>query len=217
MELEKVATDLIARARLDKIIKVSFKQEQSKMKPYWVVDRIWVDLDAWRQMVKGLGWQVHLSNTTTKEYEAKKLVSIYNQQPIEERGFSRLKTRNLQIRPLYLREEQRISGLLWLLSLALKVLTLTEYRLRTALAQRNEQLAGLNPASRTQKTNTPTTERVIAAFSNITLTTIIEENFTHRHVSALNSTQQHILLLLGLPLDLYQGLAHSHLQVEGSN
>jgi hypothetical protein len=49
------------------------------------------------------------------------------------------------------------------------VLTLTEYRLRTALAERGEELAGLNPASRTQSTACPTTERVLDAFTSITL------------------------------------------------
>jgi hypothetical protein len=33
-----------------------------------------------------------------------------------------------------------MAGLLWLLCLALRVLTLTEYRVRTALADRGEEL-----------------------------------------------------------------------------
>ena len=54
------------------------------------------------------------------------------------------------------------------LCLALRVLILTEHRLRTALDERGEALAGLNPASRTQSTSRPTTERVLAVFTSIT-------------------------------------------------
>ncbi|MHC4157367.1 MAG: IS1634 family transposase, partial [Planctomycetota bacterium] len=126
---------------------------------------------------------------------------------VQERGFSRLKTRHLHIRPVYLRDESRMAGLLWLLCLALRVLTLMEYRLRTALAERGEELAGLNPASRTQSTARPTTERVLDAFTPITLTTIeIAGGFSH-HVTPLNATQRHVLELLKLPDDLYERLA----------
>ena len=135
------------------------------------------------------------------------LVAAYHQQVVQERGFSRLKTRHLHIRPVYLRDEDRIAGLLWLLCLALRVLTLTEYRLRTALAERGEELMGLNPASRTQSTAQPTTERVLDAFSSITLTSIEVEGGSYHHVTPLNATQRHVLELLKLPDDFYERLA----------
>ena len=111
------------------------------------------------------------------------------------------------MRPVSLRDENRIAGLLWLLCLALRVLTLTEYCLRTALAERGEELAGLNPASRTQSTTRPTTERVLVVFTPITLTTIGTEGGYYHHVTPLNATQRHILALLELPDDLYERLA----------
>ena len=123
------------------------------------------------------------------------------------RCFSCLTTHNLPIRPVSLRDETRIAGLLWLLCLALRVLTLTEYRLRTALAQRGEELAGLNPASRSQSTAHPTTERVLNAFDAITLTTIEMAGGFYHHVTPLNATQRHVLALLKLPDDLYERLA----------
>jgi hypothetical protein len=89
----------------------------------------------------------------------------------------------------------------------LRVLTLTEYRLRTALAERGEVLAGLSPASRTQTTTQPTTERVLAAFANLTLTSIRVAGECFHHVTPLTPTQQHVLALLELPADLYERLA----------
>ena len=162
---------------------------------------------AWQRMVDRLGWHVYVTNTTADQYAAPALVDAYRHQVIQERGFARLKTRNLRIRPVYLADERRIAGLTWLLCLALRVLTLTEYRLRTALQRRGEALAGLNPASRAQTTSRPTTERVVAAFQNITRTAIALPGTTLTHVTPLTPVQAHILALLDLPADLYDRLA----------
>ncbi len=209
-ELEATVAAWIERAGLTGVIQVPVVTEPLPDRSMrWTIGSIWVDLAAWQALVDGLGWQVYVSNTTPTQYDVRALVATYHQQPILERGISRLKTRNLQIRPVYVRDEQRIAGLLWLLTLALRVLTLMEHRLRTALAERNEELVGLNPASRTQGTRRPTTERVIAVFTNLTLTTLTSEGVCQHHVSPLNVTQRHILMLLKLPADLYDRLAQS--------
>jgi len=152
-----------------------------------------VNLAAWQALVNRLGWQVYVS--TKAHYDAPALVAAYHQQVVQERGFSRLKTRHLHIRPVYLRDEKRIAGLLWLLCLALRVLTLTEYRLRTALVERGEAVIGLNPASRTQSTVRPTTEWVLDAFTSITLTSIEMGGRRSYHVTPLNATQRHVLAM----------------------
>jgi transposase len=206
--LERLVAERVAPAGLAGVVQATIEEE---MLPdgttRWIVAAVWVNLAAWDALVERLGWQVYVTNTTSTQYPAPALVATYRQQVLHERGFSRLKTRNLQIRPVYLREERRIAGLLWLLCLALRVLTLTEHRLRAALGQENEDLVGLNPASRTQTTQRPTTERVIAAFANITLTTIRTTGTCYHHVTPLNTTQRHILILLQLPADLYERLA----------
>jgi transposase len=206
-DLAAVITKRIAEAKLDGVV-------QTALEPYplpdgstaWVVASVWVDLAAWQAMVDRLGWQVYVTNTTPDQYDVPALVAAYHQQPVHERTFSRLKTRNLRLRPVFVRDETRIAGLVWLLCLALRVLVLTEQRLRAALQAQGTELAGLNPASRTQTTTTPTTERVIRAFRNLTVTRVTGVGWGQRHVSSLNDTQQQILALLGLPSDLYTRL-----------
>lgn len=206
-ELSSVVAEVIAAAGLTSVVQASVMEGTlANGTRYWTVGCIWVDLARWQALIARLGWHVYVTNTTDAQYPATMLVRTYRQQPVQERGFARLKTRNLQIRPVYLHDEQRIAGLLWLLCLALRVLVLTEQRLRATLDERQEALTGLNPASRTQATQRPTTERVIGAFSNITLTLIDGPGLTHRHVSPLTRTQQHILALLNLPPDLYERL-----------
>lgn len=206
-DLAQVVLKRIAEAKLDGVVQTARAAVAVRDgTTAWVVTAVWVDLAAWQAMLDRLGWQVYVSNTTPDQYDVPTLVAVYHQQPVHERSFSRLKTRNLHLRPVYLRDETRIAGLIWLLCLALRVLTLTEQRLRTALQEQGKELTGLNPASRTQTTVLPTTERVIAAFCNLTVTHVHGEGWEQRHISSLNRTQQQILDLLALPPDLYARL-----------
>lgn len=206
-ELAQVVAQRIAEAKLDGVVQTALAPIRLRAgSTAWVVAAVWVDLAAWQAMVERLGWQIYVSNTTPDQYDEPSLVAAYHQQPVHERTFSRLKTRNLHLRPVFLRDETRIAGLVWLLCLALRVLTLTEQRLRTAMQEQGAELVGLNPASRTQTTTQPTSERVIRAFRNLTVTVVTGEGWEQRHVSSLNQTQQQILDHLGLPPDLYARL-----------
>ncbi len=206
--LRQVVDALLSKAHLSGLVQVQLTaQSRANGTARWIVGAYAVDLGAWRALVDRLGWHVYLTSTPAEQYPAPALVDAYRHQVIQERGFARLKTRNLHIRPLYLSDERRIAALTWLLCLALRALTLTEYRLRTALQQRGEALTGLNPASRTQATQRPTTERVIQAFQNITRTCITAPGQVLHHVTPLTPTQEHILSLLALPPDLYARLA----------
>jgi len=206
--LTQAVTAILTAARLEGVVQVDLREDTRRDgSARWTVRSIAVDVAAWQAMVDRLGWHVYVTNTTADHYTAPALVDVYRHQVIQERGFARLKTRNLRIRPVYLSDERRIAGLTWLLCLALRVLTLTEYRLRTALQQRGETLVGLNPASRTQTTLRPTTERVIAVFQNITRTVLALPGTTLYHVTPLTPVQEHIITLLGLPFDLYGRLA----------
>jgi transposase len=207
VDLAEVVATRIAAAKLDGVVQTALEEVRLRDgTTAWVVAAIWIDRAAWQAMVERLGWQVYVTNTTTAQYDVPALVAAYHQQPVHERTFSRLKTRNLKVRPVFLRDETRIAGLVWLLCLAVRVLVLTEQRLRTAVQEQGAELVGLNPASRTQATTQPTTERVIRAFRNLTVTVVTGDGWEQRHISSLNQTQQQILTLLGLPSDLYARL-----------
>ncbi len=61
------------------------------------------------------------------------VVWAYRGQYRIEDDWSRLKGRPLGLTPLYLRDEDRIQGLVYVLSLALRVLTLVEWVVREGL------------------------------------------------------------------------------------
>lgn len=199
---------LLEAAQLTGLVDVHLTQEiLSNGTARWLVVSFALDQVAWAAYVERLGWHVYLTNTTVVQYEAAALLWYYRHQVLHERSFSRFKTRHLNIRPVFLRDEQRLVGLSWLLCLALRVLTLTEFRLRAALQDRHETLVGLNPAVRSQATLQPTTERILQVFNNVTLTLVQMEAQLIRHVTGLSQLQQHVLALLNLPADLYSRLA----------
>jgi transposase len=199
---------LLEAAQLTGLVEVKLKEDPAPDgTPRWRVASYALDPDAWMAHVERLGWHIYLTSTTVTHYTAPTLLGCYRHQVVHERSFSRFKTRALHIRPVFLRDEQRLVGLTWLLYLALRVLTLTEFRLRVALQARHETLVGLNPASRSQATLRPTTERVLQAFNTLTLTLVKMEATVIRHVTELSDTQRHVLALLNLPSDLYSRLA----------
>ena len=97
-------------------------------------------------------------------------VDAYRHQYLEERGFGRLKGRLLALRPLYLSNPQRVTGLIRLLSLGLRVLTLVEFEVRRQLQIQHADLAGLYAGQPKRAPPHPTTERLLHAFKGLTLT-----------------------------------------------
>ena len=133
-------------------------------------------------------------------------MQIYRGAPAIERNFSRLKGRPLGLRPVYLQREDHLIGLVRLLSLALRLLTLVEFVVRRNLAAANEGLAGLYPGNPKQETSRPTAERLLAAFQNITLSVVQLPDQMIVHITSLTPLQSRILTLLGLSTALYSDL-----------
>jgi len=137
---------------------------------------------------------------------AEQAVLAYREEYLVERGFGRLKGRPLSLSPLYLDRDEHVTGLIRLLSLALRVLTLVEFQVRRRLSQTQGVLAGLYAGQPTRATARPTTERLLGAFKEITLTVLHTPQHILRHLPSLTPLQQQILALLDLPPDLYHRL-----------
>ena len=123
------------------------------------------------------------------------------------RIFQRLKTR-VHIAPLFVKRNEQIEGLTYLLTLGVRVLTVTEFVLRRALAQEQARLPGMHPANKHKRTDMPTAERILKAFSDVSL--IIIQNVAGedilRRLTPLSAVQEAILQRLGLGTNLYRQL-----------
>jgi transposase len=102
--------------------------------------------------------------------------------------------------------DDQVKGLVHLLSLGLRILTLIEFVVRRQLKVEGESLVGLHPENPQKATTRPTTERLLKAFDNVTLTILEVRGQRYGHVSPLNPLQAKILRLLGLSPEIYLGL-----------
>ncbi|NWG72689.1 MAG: IS1634 family transposase [Parvularculaceae bacterium] len=154
-----------------------------------------------------LGWRLYVTNAPTTDLSLAQAVLAYRGSPQIEHDFSRLKGRPLGLRPVFLKREDHLQGLVRLLTLALMVLTLVEFVVRRNLVAQPEPLVGLYPGNPTRATARPTTERLLHAFQNVTLTLVQLPHQTIKHVTPLSPLQIRILTLLDLPISIYTDLA----------
>jgi transposase len=154
-----------------------------------------------------LGWRVYATNHREEYLTLEQAVEAYRDEYLVERNFARLKGRPLSLTPLYVQRDDHRVGLVRLLTLALRVLTVLEGVVRQRLSEQQEELAGLFAGNPTRKTAHPTAERLLEAFREVTLTVLSAPGFTQRHVTPLSSLQHHILALFGFSPAVYLGLA----------
>jgi transposase len=154
-----------------------------------------------------LGWRVYATNHQASHLTLEHAVEAYRDEYLVERNFSRLKGHPLSLAPLYVQRDDHRVGLVRLLTLALRVLTLLEGVVRQRLAAQQEELAGLFAGNPKRRTAQPTAERLLEAFREVTLTVVSAPGFAQRHVTPLSSLQQQILTLLGFSSAVYLRLA----------
>jgi transposase len=169
--------------------------------------RVTVDEQAVQETERTLGWRVYATNQRPERLPLNQALLAYRGQYGLEHDFHRLKGKPLSLTPMYLRSDERVKGLIRLLTIGLRVLTLLEFVVRRRLAQAHSTLAGLYTDSPKHTTARPTAERLLEAFKGITLTVIHLGDQVHRHITPLSDLQQRILVLLGFSTGIYTELA----------
>jgi transposase len=157
--------------------------------------------------IRRLGWRVYGTNAAQTELTLTQAVWAYREEYLVERGFGRLKGEPLTLTPMYLADDQRATGLIRLLSLGLRVLTLSEFGVRQRLAETGDKLTGLYAGNPTRATARPTTELMLRTFKGVFLSFITIGTQTYRHLTPLSELQQKILHLLDCPVSIYTRLA----------
>lgn len=165
-----------------------------------------VDEAALKATMRRLGWRVYGTNQPVASLSLAQAVLAYRSEYQVERSFGRLKGRPLSLTPMYVQRDDHATGLIRLLSIALRVLTLVEFVGRRQLAAEGATLAGLYAGNPKRATDRPTAERLLEAFQDITLIIMPGAQQTDRHVNALSPLQQRILEILGFSSALYTRL-----------
>jgi transposase len=152
-----------------------------------------------------MGWQVYGTNALTMTLA--QAVWAYRGQYRIEDDWSRLKGRSLGLTPLYLQDEERIQGLVYLLSLALRILTLLEWEVRERLQNKGAKLQGIYAGQPGRQTARPSAELLLRVMKTISVSVVEVNGQTHAMLSPLSEVQTRLLELWGLPPDLYEKVA----------
>jgi transposase len=158
------------------------------------------------QAEKLAGWRLYVTNASPEQMSLEQSIAYYRGQWQPEQGFHRLKRGGLPVLPVYLKYEQRIRGLMVVLSVGLRVLTLVEFVVRRELEQHQEKLPGLYEGNRKRATDRPTTERLFRAFTGIVLYRSQTGDQVSYQLTPLTDLQKRILNLMSLPVNLYARL-----------
>ena len=133
-------------------------------------------------------------------------VLMYREEYRIEHGFARLKGHPLSLSPLYVCREDHATGLIRLLALGLRLLTLLEFVVRRRLEQDPEPLLGLYAGNPKRATLMPTAERLLEAFKDITLLVLPHSGQELRYLTPLTGLQERILELSGASAQVYTRL-----------
>lgn len=165
-----------------------------------------VDRQAVATAIGRLGWRVYATNAPPERLSLAQAVLAYRSQYLVESAMGRLKGHPLSLTPMYLQRDDHATGLIRLLSIGLRVLTLLEFVVRQRLAATGTGLAGVYPGNPKRATARPTTERLLKGFEGLTLTIIREGRCRRSHLTPLSAVQRRILRLLNFPVNIYTRL-----------
>jgi len=165
-----------------------------------------VDEAALEAAVRRLGWRVYSTNQPSEQLSLEQAVLAYRSEYLVERSLGRLKGRPLSLTPMYGPRDDHATGLMRLVAIALRVLTLLACVGRRQLAAAGATLTGLSAGNAQRETARPTAERLLEAFQEVTLTIIEGPQQPYRHLTALSPHQQRILEILGFSSEVYTRL-----------
>jgi transposase len=146
------------------------------------------------------GWRLYVTNAPSERLSLNNAIAYYREQWLVERGFHRFKRGQLPALPIYFQNQDCIAGLMFLLTLALRVFTLIEYLVRLALETSQQKLAGLYDGNPKRATARPSAEKLLKAFDDLSLYLLPDGSM---FVTTLSSLHRQILGLLKLPESIY--------------
>jgi transposase len=151
-----------------------------------------ISLAKWR-----LGWRVYATNAKRKSLSLTQAVLQYRAGWCLERDFHLVKDLPLGLSPLFVRKDEQIRGMTFLLTLGLRLLTLMELEVRERLSAEGEKLAGLYEGNPARKTDKPTATRLLKAIAGAEIS-LIRIDFHGEQVSHLTPLTQPVRRILEL-------------------
>lgn len=115
-EIQVTVTEKCIRAYANKPARVENKTEIT-------VTPI-INQEAYEAAIQYLGWRVYATNRSEDELSLESVVLAYRDQYIIEHAFHRLKGKCLSLSPIHIQKDERIDGLVKLLTIPMRILVL---------------------------------------------------------------------------------------------
>jgi transposase len=156
-----------------------------------------------------LGWRVQVTNSPKKRLSLLASVLSYRSGWCLERDFHLLKDSPLGIRPLYVKSDEQIGGLVRLMTLALRMLSLVEMQGRRGVAGTGEKAKGYYSGQPGRQTDKPSGQRILETITRQRLTLFGSKTpaGTQWQLPPLPEIVKQLLSFLGLRETLYTDLA----------
>jgi transposase len=167
------------------------KDRQGKFHLKWKIDTKALER---RKLLEGV--YVLKTNLSKHSSPLVKVLAKYKEQSRVERRFHHLKG-PLAVAPMFLKNPERIAGLLCILIWALMVLALMERQVRRSL--KGKPLYGLYPENRPSPA--PTGPALLDCFGTLCIVIVIDHGTTSRRLAQPTDTQRELLRLLSIPPD----------------
>lgn len=150
------------------------------------------------------GWKAFVTEVALDKLSLHDAILSYRNEYRVERILNRLKSQ-LNIAPLFVRKDDQIKGMTYLLTLCVRVLTLMEFVVQRSLKEEKTELPDMHPENRKKTTVKPSAERILKAFSKINLTIICDMagNIITRSLKPLSNLQKEIIQKLKLDACIY--------------
>jgi transposase len=180
-----------------------------KQRPDRIVEDITLHLEVKRKekeialKEKRIGWQVYGTNVPEDCIETSKLVATYRDEYRIEHLFNYLINRDIGLLPIFLKKENRIKGLIRLLSVGMRISVLIQHRARRKLQEQDCRLKGIYPGNKNRETQHPTTPMLLRALKGISMAWWGVGADKRVQMTQLKENQLKILTLLDMP-DAYQ-------------
>ncbi len=155
-----------------------------------------------------LGWRVQVTNSPKKRLSLVASVLSYRSGWCLERDFHLLKDSPLGIRPLYVKSDAQIGGLVRLMTLALRMLSVVEMQGRRGVAATGEKAKGYYSGQPGRQTDKPSGQRILETVTRqrLTLFGSKKRTGTEWQLTPLPEIVKQILGFLGLSETLYTSL-----------
>ena len=198
--VKKTTTEVVQRKYKERSAGVQVVEENTV--------RVEINTAAVESKKRLCGWRVYVTSALTLTMTS--AVQAYRGQYGIEHGFARLKGKTLSLTPLYLQKDERVSGLVHLLSIGLRLLTLIEFEVRRKLKETGEKLRGVYSGQGGRATTRPSAELLLEVFRGLDMWIVEHEGVCYRRISPLTAVQKQILKMLDLSPSIYQGLSGTY-------